>query len=266
MFTRFIRLHKKAIESPYYFPAEKNPRSNALKIFVPRCALPVNAHGAFNSRQLRKVHVPSTPAAVLPRNNAELAFHRGLARTRTRKRCRARATYSARVPPQSCSWQLLGEGAAITHTLCRARRHGLDAVLHGLRANGLLGPRAAALRSLALGRLHGLPGVPVHGAPHHDRPVLLGQDSGQVPELAHQEPRHLDGHHHLDHTGPTLLHQHLRLGALCRLSRPRARPVRRPVPQGMTPPAAPRILFDVGSTIWYGHTRVRSWSRTLESL
>ena len=112
-------------------------------------------------------------------------------------------------------------------------RHGLDAVLHGVRADGLLGSRPAALRPLALGRLHGLPRVPVHGPPHHHRSLLLGQDRGQIQGLAHQESRHLDGHHHLDHTGSPFLHQYFRMGALCRISRPRARTVRRPVFKGI---------------------------------
>lgn len=48
----------------------------------------------------------------------------------------------------------------------------------------------------------------------HRRPILLGEDSSEISQLAHQKSRDLDGHHHVDHPRLAFLHQHLRLGAL----------------------------------------------------
>lgn len=99
---------------------------------------------------------------------------------------------------------------------------------------------------MALRGLHRLPRLPVHRPAHNYRPVLLSENRRQVPQLADQKPGDLDGDRHVDHPGPPLLHQHLRLGALHRLPGPRARPVRRPVPQGPDLQHRPnhRLLLD----------------------
>ena len=58
-----------------------------------------------------------------------------------------------------------------------ANSHPLQIRLGGLLAGGA---GAHPVRPLALGRLHRLPRLPVHRHPHHRRPILLGQDGGQV--------------------------------------------------------------------------------------
>jgi len=66
------------------------------------------------------------------------------------------------------------------------RRH-LDAVLHGLPPHGpVLAARSDALRPLAVARLHRLSVFHLHSLLYHHRPVLLRQDPGQVPQLAHR--------------------------------------------------------------------------------
>lgn len=125
-------------------------------------------------------------------------------------------------------------------------RHGVDAVLLRVHTAGLLGSGAAAVRPVAVGGLHGVPGVAVHGAADHGGPVLLGEDRCAVPRLADQGQGDVDGGADVDHPGAAVLHQHLRLGALRRLPRPVARPVRRAVPQGPGVQHRPdhRLLLD----------------------
>lgn len=116
--------------------------------------------------------------------------------------------------------------------LFTAYRYGVDAVLLRVHTAGLLGPGAVAVRPVAVGRLHRVPGVAVHGAADHGRPVLFREDRRPVPGLADQGQGHVDGGAHVDHPGAVVLHQHIRLGTLCRLPGPVAGPVRRAVPQG----------------------------------
>lgn len=111
-------------------------------------------------------------------------------------------------------------------------RHCLDAVLHRLRAEGLLASWSASVWSVAVRRLHGVPRFTVHGSTDHSRPLLLGQNCGQISELAHQEQGHLDGDHNVDRTGHVVLHIDLWLGTLSWLSGFAARSVCRAVPQG----------------------------------
>lgn len=62
----------------------------------------------------------------------------------------------------------------------RADRHGVHAVLHGLRAGRVLARRVGAhpVRPLALGGLHSVLGLPVHSVAHYCGPVLLRENSG----------------------------------------------------------------------------------------
>lgn len=84
---------------------------------------------------------------------------------------------------------------------------------------------------MAVRRLHGMLGIPVHGTIDHNRSILFGENSSPVSQLAHEKSRDLDGYDHLDYTGLALLHQYLRLGALYRLQGPRSRPMHRSIPQ-----------------------------------
>jgi len=113
---------------------------------------------------------------------------------------------------------------------------------------------------VAVRRLHGVPGVAVHGAADHGRPVLFGEDCGPVPGMEDQGQGHVDGRAHVDHPGAVVLHQHIRLGTLCRLPGPVAGPVRRTVPQGsrVQHGADHRLLLD------HAHCAVRAVRRHLQ--
>lgn len=110
-------------------------------------------------------------------------------------------------------------------------RNCIHAILHGLHSDGILESWTFALRFMAVRRLHGMLGIPVHGIIDHNRSILFGENSGPISQLAHEKSRNLDGHHHLDHTGPPLLHQYFRLGAFYRLQGPGSRPVHRAISQ-----------------------------------
>jgi len=105
-----------------------------------------------------------------------------------------------------------------------------------------------------------VPGVAVHGAADHGRPVLFGEDRRSVPGLADQGQGHVDGRAHVDHPGAVILHQHIRLGTLCRLQGPVAGPVRRAIPQRsrVQHGADHRLLLD------HAHRAVRAIRRHLQ--
>lgn len=113
---------------------------------------------------------------------------------------------------------------------------------------------------MAVGRLHGVSGVAIHGPVDHGGPVLFGENSRQVPGVADQGKSHVDGGANVDHPGAVVLHQHIRLGALRRVPGPVARTVRRPVPQGpgVQHGADHRLLLD------HAHRAVRAVRRYLQ--
>lgn len=132
-------------------------------------------------------------------------------------------------------------------------RHCFYAVLHGLRADGILGLGPAALRSLAVGGLHGVPRFSVYRPADYYRPILFSENRCEVPGLANEKSSYMDGYHHVDYTGTSILHQHFRLGTLRWLQRPASWSMRRPVPERSSLQHCPhyRLLLDYPDSAFY---------------
>ena len=103
----------------------------------------------------------------------------------------------------------------VARLLRPAHRHRVDAVLHHLPADGaVLAARRVPVRPVAVGRLHGVHDVDLHRLLHHDRPLLHGEDPGEVPQLAHGAHRAHDRRAHVARADAHLLHVDLRLAVL----------------------------------------------------
>lgn len=94
-------------------------------------------------------------------------------------------------------------------------RYGIDALLHRLHTNGILGPRSSSMRPLALGGLHRLPSVPVHSSLDNHRPILFSKNRSKISKLADEEQGDMDGDDNVDHPSFVVLHQHHRVGTFC---------------------------------------------------
>ena len=91
------------------------------------------------------------------------------------------------------------------------------ALLHDLPAERQeLVPRRDPVRLVAVRGLHGVHDVDLHRLLHHYRPLLHGEDPGQVPQLADGAHRAHDGDGHVGCSDGRVLHVDLRLAALQR--------------------------------------------------
>ena len=162
----------------------------------------------------------------------------------------------------------------LLHRLARlfrpAHRHRVDALLHHLPADGpVLAARRVPVRPVALRRLHGLHDVNLHGLLHHDRPLLHGEDTGEVSQLAHRAHRAHDRRLDVARTDAHILHVDLRLAVLHRRPDGAGRKVLRAIHGGRAVQLRPadRLLLDLPRRhdhALHGHLPRRAESATEE--